>query len=316
MIKLKGDGESMAQRVMNKALGGGHSQANEPVVDKRGGRGTIEPSQTARNMGFPSAMKKQKDGLNKDWSASSSRINMGAPVYMKSKTSVDAEFEDRGYVEERKPALGDPLAVGALGSALDNLSDDSDDEFGDADSSALAQWRAQRMAELKKTTGRQQEFLAMGHGDYDEVSQDDFLPAVTKSKYVVCHFYHPEFQSCKVVDKHLSGLARKHLATRWIKIDATKAPFFVGKLQVKMLPTLVFFKDGIARDRLVGLDELGASTEFTTAQLEKRIEKAGVIITGDKIDEDELEARKRTANSIRQSNHNKDMDSEDDSDDD
>lgn len=315
MIKLKGDGESMAQRVMNKALGGGRSGPAEPVVDKRGGRGTIEPSQTARSMGFPSAQKQQKDGLNKDWSASSSRINMGAPVYMKSKTSVDAEFEDRGYVE-RKSALGDPLAVGALGSALDNLSDDSDDdEFGDGDSGALAQWRAQRMAELKKTTGRQQEFMAMGHGGYDEVTQDDFLPAVTKSKYVVCHFYHPEFQSCKVVDKHLSLLARKHLATRWIKIDATKSPFFVGKLQVKMLPTVVFFKDGIARDRLVGLDELGASPDFSTEQLEKRIEKAGVIITGDKIDEDELEARKRTANSIRQSNHNKDMDSEEEDDD-
>lgn len=85
MIKLKGDGESMAQRVMQKALGGGASSSSDGVVDKRGGRGTIEqPTQLARNLGMPSALKPQNQnrGPNKDWSAASNRINLGAPVYM------------------------------------------------------------------------------------------------------------------------------------------------------------------------------------------------------------------------------------------
>ena len=72
--------------------------------------------------------------------------------------------------------------------------------------------------------------------------QDEFLPAVTASKYCVVHFYHEEFTRCKIIDKHLNYLAPKHMATRFCKLDATKSPFFVQKLQVKTLPTLVIFK--------------------------------------------------------------------------
>lgn len=236
-----------------------------------------------------------------------------ALLLVQSKTNVDADYEDRGHTDDAKAEKGDALKAGALG----NLSDDEfDDEFGEGeDGGAVAQWRAARMAELKKKTSRTNEFLGLGHGSYSEIAQDDFLKEVTKSKYVVCHFYHPEFERCKIVDKHLEALARKHLATKWIKIDANKAPFFVGKLQVKMLPTLIFFKDGIARDRMVGLEDVGARDDFTTEQIERRIEKAGVIITADKVDEEELENRKKTANSIRQSNHNKEQ-SDDDEDDD
>jgi thioredoxin-like negative regulator of GroEL len=232
---------------------------------------------------------------------------------VQSKTNVDADYEDRGHADDFKADKGDALAAGALG----NLSDDEfEDEFGEGEEGgAVAQWRAARMAELKKKTSRTNEFLGLGHGSYSEIAQDDFLKEVTKSKYVVCHFYHPEFERCKIVDKHLELLARKHLATKWIKIDANKAPFFVGKLQVKMLPTIIFFKDGIARDRMVGLEDVGARDDFTTEQIERRIEKGGVIITADKVDEEELENRKKTANSIRQSNHNKEQ-SDDDEDED
>jgi len=338
MIKLKGDGESMAQRVMNKALGGKNA-STAPLVDARGGHGNLnEPSEVARNLGMPSAMRKQqhlqqqqqRGGGNKDWSASSNRINMGAPVYMQSKTNVDQDFEDRGHEEDdvRGSAIGDKLVAGNLsrkqqtaggaGSASAAAAaggDEDDDEFDEEDEegSAVAQWRAARLAELQKTTARTNQFLGMGHGNYTEITQDDFLKEVTKSKYCVVHFYHPEFERCKLIDRHLEPLARKHLATKWMKLDATKAPFFVGKLQIKMLPTVVFFKDGIARDRLIGLDELGATDDFTTADLEKRIAKAGVIITADKEDQEEREAlARRTANSIRQSKHNQDSSDDDD----
>ena len=58
------------------------------IADARGGHGNLNeptgPTQMARNLGMPSAMKQQQQrGGNKDWSSSSNRINMGAPVYMK-----------------------------------------------------------------------------------------------------------------------------------------------------------------------------------------------------------------------------------------
>lgn len=49
------------------------------------------------------------------------------------------------------------------------------------------------------------------------------------------------------------------------------------KLQVKLLPCLILFCNGVAVDRLAGFDELGSKDDFTTGRLEKRLLKSGVI---------------------------------------
>ena len=36
-----------------------------------------------------------------------------------------------------------------------------------------------------------------GHGGYDDVSEGEFLPAVTGSGHCVVHFYHNEFERCR-----------------------------------------------------------------------------------------------------------------------
>ena len=92
-----------------------------------------------------------------------------------------------------------------------------------------------------------------GHGQYREIEEGDFLKEVTGSDRVICHFYHPEFRRCQIVDKHLTILAAKYLNTKFVKIDVLKAPFFVTKLNVKILPAVIMFKDGIAYDRYNGL---------------------------------------------------------------
>ena len=53
------------------------------------------------------------------------------------------------------------------------------------------------------------------------------------------------------------------------------APFFTVKLQVKMLPCLVFFQNGVACDRAVGFDDYGASDDFSTTAVERRLLKSG-----------------------------------------
>jgi hypothetical protein len=45
------------------------------------------------------------------------------------------------------------------------------------------------------------------------------------------------------------------------------APFFVEKLQVRMLPCVVMFVGGVAVDRIVGFDTLGAADDFPTTQV-------------------------------------------------
>jgi hypothetical protein len=42
----------------------------------------------------------------------------------------------------------------------------------------------------------------------------------TSTDNVVCHFYHRDFERCKIVDKHLALLAKKYMETRFIKLSA------------------------------------------------------------------------------------------------
>ena len=52
----------------------------------------------------------------------------------------------------------------------------------------------------------------------------DFLEVVTKAERVVCHFFHRDFERCKILDKHLAILARKYFDTRFIKLSAPVRP--------------------------------------------------------------------------------------------
>lgn len=56
-------------------------------------------------------------------------------------------------------------------------------------------------------------------GSYQEVAEGDFLEACTKAGRLVCHFFHREFERCKILDRHLTDLARRHLGTRFIKLS-------------------------------------------------------------------------------------------------
>lgn len=103
---------------------------------------------------------------------------------------------------------------------------------------------------------------------------------MTGHKFVVIHFYHPEFMKCRVMDKHLTAIAPRALGARFLKIDATKAPFFTGKLMVRVLPTLVFLIDGMAVGRQTGFDGLVSSVtdeDFPTSRLMRVIKAAGVL---------------------------------------
>ena len=94
------------------------------------------------------------------------------------------------------------------------------------------------MRELRQEHEKKQEMARKGHGEYRHIGEDEFINEVTSSSLVACHFWHPEFQRSKIMDKHLEILARKYFDTKFIKIDAEKAAFFVAKLNIKMLPAI------------------------------------------------------------------------------
>ena len=104
--------------------------------------------------------------------------------------------------------------------------------------------RAKRISNMRQQQMDRAENIAKGHGTYRLSTQDEFLDQVTTSKWVALHFFHKEFERCKIIDHHLQLIAPVHLECKFINIDSEKCPFFVQKLQVKTLPTLVIFCDG------------------------------------------------------------------------
>ena len=154
---------------------------------------------------------------------------------------------------------------------------DSDSDFNDDDDAIMRTLREAKMKEMKARHAEHQENMRNGHGKYEEITEEQFLPCVTKTKFVVVHFYHKDFERCKVMDKHLGQIAREHVESKFVKIDAEKCPFFVAKLQIQMLPTVICFMDGVAFDRIIGFEELGGHDEFPTLLLSRRLVKTGCI---------------------------------------
>ncbi|KAI4295726.1 hypothetical protein L6164_035742 [Bauhinia variegata] len=145
------------------------------------------------------------------------------------------------------------------------------------DSDDLEALRERRLQQMKKTAEKRSRWISLGHGEYSEIpSEKDFFSIVKASERVVCHFYRDNWP-CKVLDKHLSILAKQHIETRFVKIHAEKSPFLAEKLKIVVLPTLALIKNAKVDDYVVGFDQLGGTDEFSTEDLEERLAKAQVI---------------------------------------
>ncbi|KAL5557388.1 hypothetical protein UlMin_039624 [Ulmus minor] len=182
---------------------------------------------------------------------------------------------------------------------LDELMDDPE----------LEKLHADRIAALKREAEKREALKRQGHGEYREVSEGDFLGEVTGSEKVICHFFHHDFYRCKIMDKHLKSLTSMHVDTKFIKLDAENAPFFVTKLGVKTLPCVILFRKGIAVDRLVGFQDLGGKDDFSTKKLENLLIKKGIISEKKKDPDEEEEYDEKRRRTVRTS-VNSDSDSE------
>ncbi|CAH0698363.1 unnamed protein product [Spodoptera exigua] len=146
------------------------------------------------------------------------------------------------------------------------------------DSNDLEAIRQQRIAEMKKRAKAKQEWLANGHGEYTEIDgEKDFFAVCNKSEHVVCHFYKNDSPRCKIVDMHLKILAKKHVETRFVKLDVERAPFLTGRLKIRVIPTIGLVKENKTKDFIVGFTDLGNRDDFSTEMLEWRIARSDII---------------------------------------
>ncbi|PIA33040.1 hypothetical protein AQUCO_04200055v1 [Aquilegia coerulea] len=183
-------------------------------------------------------------------------------------------------------------------SALDRLDDD--------DIEAL---RERRLQQMKKMAEKRNRWISLGHGDYTEIPvEKDFFSIVKASERVVCHFYRDNWP-CKVMDKHLALLAKRHIETRFVKLNAEKSPFLAEKLKIVVLPTLALVKNAKVEDYVVGFDQLGGTDDFSTDELEERLAKSNVIIFEGESSLNPSKA-KAASRSVRQSTHADSSDSD------
>lgn len=135
-----------------------------------------------------------------------------------------------------------------------------------------------RAAALKKQMKQREEWIANGHGEYSTLtSEKEFFDVGKKSQRIVLHCYRTSTMRCEIVDKHLQLLAKKHIETKFCKLDVEKAPFLCERLNIRIIPTIILCKSSQTIDYIVGFDELGGEDDFTTEMLEWRMAKSGVI---------------------------------------
>uniref|UniRef100_A0A6B2F4S2 Thioredoxin domain-containing protein 9 n=1 Tax=Bothriechis nigroviridis TaxID=88079 RepID=A0A6B2F4S2_BOTNI len=167
------------------------------------------------------------------------------------------------------------------------------------DEDELELLKQKRLEALKKDQQQKQEWLSKGHGEYREIpSEREFFQEVKGSKNVVCHFYKDSTFRCLILDKHLTILAKKHIETKFIKLNAEKSPFLCERLHIKIIPTLALVKDGKTQDYVVGFTDLGNTDEFTTETLEWRLGYSDIINYSGNLMEPPFQSQKKFGTSF------------------
>ncbi|KDQ20748.1 hypothetical protein BOTBODRAFT_169470 [Botryobasidium botryosum FD-172 SS1] len=168
----------------------------------------------------------------------------------------------------------------------DDKSDISDSELFDEleNDDALRGLRERRMEELKNEMAKVRDMRESEHGRYTEITDEkQVIQTSANEPRCVIHFYHRDFQRCKIMDKHLGSLldwkeiAPKYFSTRFIRVFVENVPWLVEKLAIKVLPCVVCFVGGVLKERLIGFEEMGNNDSFSTASLEFRLAQTGVI---------------------------------------
>lgn len=112
--------------------------------------------------------------------------------------------------------------------------EDEDPDFAmdEEDERMFRTMAAARIAAAREEYDEERTNVTLGHGTYTEITEQEFLPAMTSADYVVCAFFHKDFERCKIVDMHLHKICKVHKEAKFVRIDAEKCPFFVNKLQI------------------------------------------------------------------------------------
>ena len=197
------------------------------------------------------------------------------------------EDKTKAYMEEQEKKEKEEIERQKLGE-LDDLEEvDSEEE----------RIMRQEMEKMKKTAENKREEMAKKikndkYGNYTEIIETEFLDTMLKNEKVVCHFYHKDFERCKIIDKHLQIIAQNHKETLFVKINAEKTPFFTAKLNIRVLPTIILFAKGKSIHRFIGFQDFGMNDDFPTINLSRQLVLYKMIQPKTKAEKGEITIKK------------------------
>merc|ERR1719436_1568470 len=180
---------------------------------------------------------------------------------------------------EQPATIADVIAETVVVAAKDKEAE-LDEEIARLDAMKqddLEELRRKRLEQMKATHSDKQQKLSIGHGEYQMIDEKEFFDVTKKSSRIVVHFWRESTWRCEIMDKHLRQLAQKHWRTRFVKINAEKAPFLTERFNIWCLPSLVLCKDGKTDHTVVGFSEFSNGDEVSTEEMEELLGKWGVI---------------------------------------
>ena len=198
------------------------------------------------------------------------------------------EDKTKAYMEEQEKKEKEQ-AEREKAEGLEDLEDELDSE-----EERIMQ---QELEKRRKTAESKREEMAKKlkndkYDNYTEIIETEFLDTMLKNEKVVCHFYHKDFERCKIIDKHLKIIAQNHKETLFVKINAEKTPFFTAKLNIRVLPTIILFVKGKSIHRFIGFQDFGMNDDFPTINLSRQLVLFKMIQPKTKAEKGEVTIRK------------------------
>ncbi|KAF6212851.1 hypothetical protein GE061_010560 [Apolygus lucorum] len=185
--------------------------------------------------------------------------------------------------EETKTKRGNDVAFAQqVIKTMEQVVDDKIEELDSLNNLELERLRDERIKTMKDAAARTKELLSKGHGGYDDVEEKLFFKVSTDSDKVVAHFYAGNLPLCDIFHMYLGDIAKSHLETRFIRVNAEKSPFLVSRLNINHFPSIVVIIDGVTADRVIGYSDLSEKDQFTRESLEWRLSlRGGIKYDGD-----------------------------------